>query len=89
VRSDSAATNLADKIFRTQANLNFCKKHGIHLDGPRLGKRRYSLGHIITRLQHTSEVAIHLVFLSMNLLCLLESSSFFKTLLAQGTLHGL
>ena len=91
---------LADKIFRTRDNLNFCKKYGIHLNGPRLGrppkdlalyraqcrqekaeagersaiectfgvgKRRYSLGHITTKLQHTSEVAIHLVFLSMNL----------------------
>jgi hypothetical protein len=91
---------LADRIFRTRDNLNFCKKHGIHLNGPRLGrppkdlnlyrtqcrqekaeagernaiectfgvgKRRYSLGHITTKLQHTSEVAIHLVFLSMNL----------------------
>jgi len=91
---------LADRIFRTRDNLNFCKKHGIHLNGPRLGrppkdlvlyraqcrqekaeagernaiectfgvgKRRYSLGCITTKLQHTSEVAIHLVFLSMNL----------------------
>jgi hypothetical protein len=32
-----------------------------------VGKRRYSLGCITTKLQHTSEVAIHLVFLSMNL----------------------
>jgi len=91
---------LADKIFRTRDNLNFCKKHDIHLNGPRLGrppkdlalyraqcrqekaeagersaiectfgvgKRRYSLGYITTKLQHTSEVAMHLVFLSMNL----------------------
>jgi hypothetical protein len=91
---------LADRIFRTRDNLNFCKEHGIHLNGPRLGrppkdlalyrtqcrqekaeagersaiectfgvgKRRYSLGYITTKLQHTSEIAIHLVFLSMNL----------------------
>lgn len=32
-----------------------------------VAKRRYSLGYIPTRLQHTSEVAIHLAFLSMNL----------------------
>jgi len=32
-----------------------------------VGKRRYALGHITMKLQHTSEVAIHLVFLSMNL----------------------
>jgi len=91
---------LADKLFRTRDNLQYCKDHGIHLNGPRLGrppkdiaiyreqrqqereessernaiecnfgvgKRRYSLGHITMKLQHTSEVAIHLVFLSMNL----------------------
>ena len=32
-----------------------------------VGKRRYALGHITMKLQHTSEVAILLVFLSMNL----------------------
>jgi hypothetical protein len=91
---------LADKLFRTRDNLQYCKDHGIHLNGPKLGrppkdiaiyreqcrqereessernaiectfgvgKRRYSLGHITMKLQHTSEVAIHLVFLSMNL----------------------
>jgi hypothetical protein len=31
------------------------------------GKRRYGLGYITTKLKHTSEVAIHLSFLSMNL----------------------
>jgi hypothetical protein len=91
---------LADKLFRTRDNLQYCKELGIHLNGPKLGrppkdlslyrcqcklerqeasernaiectfgvgKRRYSLGYITTKLQHTSEVAIHLVFLSMNL----------------------
>jgi len=29
---------LADKIFRTRENINYCKEHGIHLNGPRLGK---------------------------------------------------
>ena len=29
---------LADTIFRTRENLRFCKEHGIHLNGPRLGK---------------------------------------------------
>ena len=91
---------LADKLFRTRDNLQFCKEHGIHLNGSKLGrppkdlslyrfqcrqerleaaernaiectfgvgKRRYSLGYITMKLQHTSEVAIHLVFLSMNL----------------------
>ena len=29
---------LADTIYRTRENLLYCKKHGIHLNGPRLGK---------------------------------------------------
>jgi hypothetical protein len=29
---------LADTIFRTRKNLRFCKDHGIHLNGPKLGK---------------------------------------------------
>ena len=29
---------LADKIFRTRENLKYCKEHGIHLNGPKLGK---------------------------------------------------
>ena len=29
---------LADTIFRTRENLRYCKEHGIHLNGPRLGK---------------------------------------------------
>jgi len=109
---------LADRIFRTRDNLNFCKKHGIHLNGPKLGrppkdpalywaqcrqeraeagersaiectfgvgKRRYSLGHITTKRQHTSEVAIHLVFLSMNLQKRLRSllCAFFRRCFSQ------
>lgn len=91
---------LADTIFRTRENLQFCKAHGIHLNGPKLGKptsdpvlrreqrkqewlesgergeierdfgvgkRRYSLGCIVTKLQHTSEVAVRVVVLTMNL----------------------
>ena len=104
---------LADKLFRTRDNLQFCKDLGIHLNGPKLGrppkdlelyrtqcrqeredsaernaiectfgvgKRRYSLGYITMKLQHTSEVAIHLVFLSMNLQKRLRSllRSFFR-----------
>lgn len=103
---------LADTIFRTRENLQYCKSHGIHLNGPKLGKhpadpalrreqrkqewlesgergeierdfgvgkRRYSLGCIVTKLQHTSEVAVRVVVLTMNLkkklrllLCLLR-----------------
>ena len=29
---------LADTIYRTRENLRYCKRHGIHLNGPRLGK---------------------------------------------------
>ena len=29
---------LADAIYRTRDNLRYCKEHGIHLNGPRLGK---------------------------------------------------
>ncbi len=29
---------LADKIFRTRENLRYCKEHGIHMNGPKLGK---------------------------------------------------
>jgi hypothetical protein len=91
---------LADKLFRTRDNLSYCIKHGIRMNGPKLGrppkdpilyreqlrvereesgerseiectfgvgKRRYTLGCIMTRLQHTSEVSIHMSFLTMNL----------------------
>lgn len=91
---------LADTIFRTRENLRYCKAFGIHMNGPRLGrkpsdeeiyrqerklewlesgergeierdfgvgKRRYSLGCIMTKLKHTSEVAVGVVVLTMNL----------------------
>jgi transposase, IS5 family len=29
---------LADKLYRTRANLQYCKEHGIRLSGPRLGR---------------------------------------------------
>lgn len=91
---------LADKIYRTRANLDYCQKLGVRMNGPKLGrpprdktiyneqkrmermeagernavegkfgegKRFYSLNRLMTRLQHTSEVGIHLVFLVMNL----------------------
>lgn len=29
---------LADTIFRTRCNIRYCKEHGIHLNGPKLGK---------------------------------------------------
>ena len=92
---------LADTIFRTRENLKYCKDHGIHLNGPKLGKpftdpaearrhkklewlesgergeiernfgvgkRRYSLDCIVTKLKETSEVMIHSIVIFMNLL---------------------
>lgn len=91
---------LADKIFRTRENLRYCKEHGIHMNGPKLGKpstdpeeakrhkklewlesgergeiernfgvgkRRYSLDCIVTKLKETSEVMIHSIVVYMNL----------------------
>ena len=91
---------LADTIFRTRDNLRYCKAHGIHINGPRLGKkpadlelyrkqlreewlesgergeierqfgtakRRYSLGCIVMKLKHTSEVDIYASVLALNL----------------------
>ena len=95
-----SARVLADTIFRTRENLKYCKKLGIHLNGPKLGKpfsdpaearkhkkqewlesgergeiernfgvgkRRYSLDCIVTKLKETSEVMIHSIVLFMNL----------------------
>ena len=91
---------LADMIFRTRENIRYCNGLGIHLNGPKLGrkptdpmlykkqvyeewlesgergeierdfglaKRRYTLGRLMTRLQHTSEVTICATVLVMNL----------------------
>lgn len=90
----------ADKIYRNRTNIKFCKKHGIRLSGPPLGrppkdlskriasrkmarkdeidripiegkfgqaKRRFSLSRIMCKLSQTSETAIAVVFLVMNL----------------------
>jgi hypothetical protein len=89
-----------DQIYRTRENRKFCKKHGIRLSGPPLGrptedtallkeqkklqrqdeldrnavegkfgqgKRRFSLGRIMTKLDQTSEVSILISFIVMNL----------------------
>lgn len=89
-----------DQIYRTRENRKFCKKHGIRLSGPPLGrpsgdtallkeqkklqyqdecdrnavegkfgqgKRRFSLGRIMTKLAETSEVSIMISFIVMNL----------------------
>jgi hypothetical protein len=94
----------ADKIYRNRDNLRYCKKYGIRVSGPKLGrppkqteqnkakiiadkklayqdeidriaiegkfglgKRRYSLGRIMTKLGHSSKTAIIMSFLVMNL----------------------
>ena len=94
----------ADRIYRTRENLRYCRKHGIRLSGPRLGrppkmtpenaarlkaeialarqdereripiegkfgqaKRRYGINRIMMKLSSTSETAIALCFLVMNL----------------------
>ena len=100
----------ADKIYRTQDNRRFCKKHGIRLSGPSLGrpttdsdllkaqkkiqyqdevdrnavegkfgqgKRRFSLGRIMTKLAHTSEVSIMIAFMVMNLEKILAGIQYF------------
>jgi IS5 family transposase len=99
----------ADKIYRTRDNIKFCKKHGIRLSGPALGrppsqieqrkaaqkqvrqdeldripiegkfgqgKRRFSLSKIMSKLDCTSETAIAVVFLVMNLEKWLKSQLF-------------
>ncbi len=94
----------ADQIYRTAANRKFCKKKGIRLSGPALGrkkkitdankdelerlrqlayqdeidriaiegkfgqgKRRFSLGHVMTKLAKTSVTSISISFIVMNL----------------------
>lgn len=89
-----------DKIYRNRDNIKFCKKHGIRISGPRLGrppkdlskqqelkkqywqdeidripiegkfgqaKRRFGLSRIMCKLARTSETAIAMTFLVMNL----------------------
>jgi len=93
-----------DAIYRTQANRKFCKKHGIRMSGPPLGrppkvteanskelnerkrqqrqdeldripiegkfgqgKRRFSLDRVMAKMARTSESAIAITFIAMNL----------------------
>jgi hypothetical protein len=100
----------ADKIYRTRDNRKYCKKHGIRLSGPPLGrppsqpekqhevriqtrqdeldriaiegkfgqgKRRFSLARIMCKLARTSETAIIVAFLVMNLEKWLKSLLFY------------
>lgn len=92
-----------DRIYRTRSNRVFCKKRGIRISGPPLGrppanvspekkkqalederirsriegkfgvsKRRFSLNRIMAKLPHTSQTAIAVTFLVMNLSTLLR-----------------
>ena len=100
----------ADKIYRNRKNRRYCKKHGIRLSGPRLGrppsqpekqleaklqarqdeleripiegkfgqgKRRFSLSRIMCKLAKTSETAIIVSFIVMNLEKWLQSLLFY------------
>ena len=100
----------ADKIYRNRENRRYCKKHGIRLSGPRLGrppaqfekqqeakiqarqdeleripiegkfgqgKRRFSLSRIMCKLAKTSETAITVAFIVMNLERWLQSLLFY------------
>ncbi len=91
-----------DKIYRTRDNRRYCKKKGIRMSGPKLGrprknisfdekklslrderirneiegkfgigKRKYGLNLIMTKLKETSETEIAMSFLVMNLMTLL------------------
>jgi transposase, IS5 family len=99
----------ADQIYRTRDNRKFCKKHGIRLSGPPLGrppaekekrlerqlqarqdeldripiegkfgqgKRRFSLSRVMCKLAITSETAIMIAFMVMNLERWLKSHHF-------------
>jgi hypothetical protein len=100
----------ADKIYRTRGNRKYCKKHGIRLSGPPLGrppsqpekqrevriqahqdeldriaiegkfgqgKRRFSLSRVMCKLAETSETAIAVAFIVMNLEKWLQSLLFY------------
>jgi IS5 family transposase len=100
----------ADQIYRTRENRRFCKKHGIRLSGPALGrppadiekqnaikqqtrqdeldripiegkfgqgKRRFGLAKIMSKLDITSEAAILVAFVVMNLVKWLKEFFFF------------
>ena len=100
----------ADQIYRTRGNRKYCKKHGIRLSGPPLGrppaepekrreiklqayqdeldripiegkfgqaKRRFSLARVMCKLAMTSETAIMVAFLVMNLEKWLKSQLFY------------
>ena len=107
-----------DKIYRTRDNRKYCKKHGIRISGPPLGrppaqsekqrevklqayqdeldripiegkfgqgKRRFSLARVMCKLARTSETAIMVAFMVMNLEHWLKSLFFYLFLILQGS----
>lgn len=112
----------ADKIYRTRANIKYCKKHNIRLSGPALGrpprekelqkeirkqtrqdeldripiegkfgqgKRRFSLSKIMCKLAETSESAIAIAFLVLNLEKWLSAILFYLISLLDMVSYGL
>ena len=112
----------ADSIYRNRANIKFCKKNGIRLSGPALGrppkdielqkevkkqtrqdeidripiegkfgqgKRRFSLSKIMCKLNCTSETAVAVSFLVMNLEKWLKALLFCLFLAPEKTLYRL
>ncbi len=112
----------ADQIYRNRGNRRYCKKHGIRLSGPPLGrppanpekkrqvklqtrqdeldriavegkfgqgKRRFSLARIMCKLALTSETAITVAFLVMNLERWLKSRFFYLFSVVQGRFLGI
>jgi hypothetical protein len=111
-----------DKIYRNRDNIKYCKKKGIRLSGPPLGrppkqkdvlqeikkqarqdeidripiegkfgqgKRRFSLSKIMCKLAKTSETAIAVAFLVMNLEKWLKATLFYIKILFYGCLYDL
>jgi len=110
----------ADKLYRNRDNRRFCKKWGIRLSGPALGrppknidpevkaqahrdervrvliegkfgqgKRRFTLGRIMSKLAATSETTISLIFLVMNIERWLKEVLFLLFLSTQSRLKDL
>jgi hypothetical protein len=112
----------ADRIYRNRENIKFCKKLGIRLSGPPLGrppvqkevqeevkkqahqdecdripiegkfgqgKRRFSLSKIMCKLAQTSETAIAIILLVMNLEKWLSATLYFILSLIDNLLYRL
>jgi hypothetical protein len=110
-----------DKIYRTRENRRYCKKRGIRLSGPPLGrptdeaellkeqkklqhqdeidriavegkfgqgKRRFTLGRVMTKLAQTSEVSIMISFIVMNLEKILSGVISFLLFVLKPLLEG-